>query len=247
MGRAMRLGFLGTGTIAAAVVEGIAGDGHEITVSERSTQKAAALAAAHANVTIAANQQVIDASEVILLGLMAEAADEILAPLQFRPGQKVISFMAGASLDRVAELVAPAEAAAIMLPFPGIARGGSPILALGDAGLVGDLFGARNSVFALRDAAELEAYLCAQAVLSPAVALVAEASRWLGARVADPGQGETFLRQLVGSSLLDSPCAPLLAALDTPGGFNQRLRAHMEAAGTGATLSAGLDRLETGI
>ena len=113
MGGDMRLGFLGTGTIATAVVEGIAGDGHEITVSERSAQKAAALAAAHANVTIAANQQVIDVSEVIFLGLMAEVADEILAPLQFRPGQKVISFMAGASLDRVAERVAPAEAAGL--------------------------------------------------------------------------------------------------------------------------------------
>lgn len=32
----MRLGFLGCGTIAAAVVHGLAGRGHDITVSERS-------------------------------------------------------------------------------------------------------------------------------------------------------------------------------------------------------------------
>ncbi len=32
----MRIGVLGTGTIASAVVQGIAQDGHEITVSKRS-------------------------------------------------------------------------------------------------------------------------------------------------------------------------------------------------------------------
>jgi pyrroline-5-carboxylate reductase len=240
----MRLGFLGTGSIAAAVVEGIAGDGHVIIVSERNAERAATLAAAHANVTVAANQQVIDASDVIFLGLMAEAAGDILGALRFRPGQKVVSLMAGASLDRVARMVAPAEAAAIMLPFPGIARGGSPILVLGDDGLVGELFGTRNTVFALQGAAELDAYLCAQAVLSPAVQMVADAARWLGARIADPAQGEAFLRQLVGSSLVDSACTPLLAALDTPGGFNRRLRTHMQEAGTVVTLAAGLDRLE---
>ena len=32
----MRIGVIGTGTIASAVVRGIAGDGHAITVSERS-------------------------------------------------------------------------------------------------------------------------------------------------------------------------------------------------------------------
>ncbi|MGR3696939.1 MAG: NAD(P)-binding domain-containing protein, partial [Roseovarius sp.] len=40
----MRLGFLGTGTIAEAVVRGLAPDGHQITVSERSAVRAARLA-----------------------------------------------------------------------------------------------------------------------------------------------------------------------------------------------------------
>lgn len=127
----MRLGFVGTGTIASATVRGIAGGGHQITVSDRGAAHAARLAAEFENVSIADNQGVIDQSDTLFIGLMAESAPDILSRLTFRADQQVISFMAGLPLDALAPLVAPAHAAAIMLPFPGIAQGGSPILAIG--------------------------------------------------------------------------------------------------------------------
>ncbi|MGR3699934.1 MAG: pyrroline-5-carboxylate reductase, partial [Roseovarius sp.] len=80
----------------------------------------------------------------------------------------------------------------------------------------------------------------AQAVLSPAVQMVGVAAEWLGGETA---QGEAFLRHLVGSSLMSGECQSMLAALDTAGGYNQRLRQHMEAAGMREALRDGLDRL----
>ncbi|CUI01683.1 NAD(P)-binding domain-containing protein [Leisingera aquaemixtae] len=242
----MRLGFLGCGVIASAVVRGLAGKGHRITVSERSRTRSAALTAEFGDVTAAANQAVADASDVVFLGLMAEAAEGILSGLVFREDQQVISFMAGAGLARVAELAAPARAAAVMMPFPGIAQGGSPIMALGDTGLVARIFGPSNTVFALKDEAELNAYLCAQAVLSPVARMVNDAAGWLGGRVEDRQQGEAFLRMLITSSLQQTACTDLIEALNTPGGYNQRLRLHMEDAGMGRDLVAGLDMLEGG-
>ena len=97
----MKIGVIGTGTIASAVVRGIAGDGHDIAVSERGAARAADLARAFDNVSVHDNAGVVAASDVIFLGLMAEAAGEILAGLSFRAGQRVISFMAGASLEEV--------------------------------------------------------------------------------------------------------------------------------------------------
>ncbi|MDE4190799.1 NAD(P)-binding domain-containing protein [Phaeobacter gallaeciensis] len=240
----MRIGIIGTGTIAGAVVRGIAGDGHQITISERSTAVSAALADAFENVTIAPNQQVLVQSDVIFLGLMAGAAPDILAPLTFRADQRVISFMAGADLGQVRGMIAPARASAVMMPFPGIAQGGSAIMALGDTDLVNEIFGIRNRVFALKDSAELDAYLCAQAVLSPVARMVGDAADWLGERVADPAQGEAFLRMLVATSLADTGCADLITALNTPGGYNQRLRQHMEGAGMTDDLMSGLNDLE---
>lgn len=242
----MRIGVLGTGVIASAVVRGIADDGHQITVSRRSAARSKALARDHAAVSVADNQGVVDQSDVIFLGLMAEQAGDILGALSFRPEQRVISFMAGASLEEVEQLVVPARAVAIMMPFPGIATGGSPILMQGDPTLIREIFGARNTVFALGDSAEMQAYLCAQAVLSPVAAMVGAAADWLGARVEDRGEGEAFLRALVASSLAGAECGDLIETLNTPGGYNQRLRHHMEDSGMGAALFKGMDRLESG-
>jgi len=242
----MKIGVIGTGTIASAMVRGIAGDGHDITVSERSPANAQALASEFDNVSVADNQTVIDRSDVIFLGLMAEVAPEILGQLSFRPDQRVITLMAGASLEGAGAMVAPARAVAIMMPFPGIARGGSPIIMQGDAGLIKGIFAPRNQVFAVENAEEMNAYLCAQAVLSPAARMVGDAAAWLAPRVSDPASGEAFLRALVASSLAGSDTDTLIEALNTPGGYNQRLRLHMEEAGMSADLAAGLDRLEGG-
>lgn len=240
----MRIGVLGCGTIASATVHGIAGDGHQITVSERSASRARLLADTYDNVTIAGNQGVVDASDVIFLGLMADVAAEVLGPLTFHEGQRVITFMASATLQQADALVRPASAVALMMPFPAIANGGTPVMMQGDAELVTEIFGNRNQIFVLASADEMAAYLCAQAVLSPVARMVSDAADWLGERVADKKQGEAFLRELVASSLADSECGPLIEALNAPGGYNQRLRQHMEASAMGDALKAGLNALE---
>ena len=240
----MRIGVIGTGTIATAVVRGIVGEDHRFVISARSVVNSSALASRHDNVEVAENQQVLDRSEVIFLGLMAGTAQSLLPGLRFRADQQVVSLMAGVSLQELAGLVAPARAAALMIPFPSIADGGSPILAQGDTGLIRRLFGERNSIFEPDGDAEMEAFLCAQAVLSPVAQMVAETAGWLGERVCDPDQGEAFLRQLIVSSLRNTQSAALVEALNTPGGYNQRLRMHMEHSGLGKALCAGLDDLE---
>lgn len=240
----MDLGFIGTGTIAAAVVVGIADDDHRIVVSERNTAQSSRLAERFGTVTMATNQAVVDGSEVVFLGLLAGHAPEVLTDLTFRAGQRVISFIAEIALEDIATMVAPAEAVAIMLPFPAIAKGGSPILTLGDATLVREIFAPANAVFALQSPAELNAYLCAQAVLSPALLLVASAADWMNNQGVDHAAGEAFLRALVGSSLQAGDCRQTLTALSTPGGYNLRLRQAMEHSGMETALTKGLDDLK---
>lgn len=240
----MRIGVIGCGTIASAVVRGIADDDHQITISERSARHARALAETFKNVSIADNQSVADASDVVFLGLMAEVAPEVLGALTFREDHKIITFMAGATLEQVDAMVRPARAVAIMMPFPAISKGSSPIMMQGDARLIDEIFGARNSIFPLKNAREMAAYICAQAVLSVVARTVSHASEWLGERVSDKRQAEAFLRALVASNLSETESATLIEALDTPGGYNQRLRLHMEASGMGDSFARGLDELE---
>ena len=103
--------------------------------------------------------------------------------------------------------------------------------------------GRSNTIFPVRDADEMSAYLCAQAVLSPVARLVSDAADWLGDHVSDKAQGEAFLRLLVASNLSAIACEPLLEALNAPGGYNQRLRLHMEAQGMTSALKTGLTNM----
>lgn len=236
----MKIGVIGCGTIASAVVEGLAGQGHVIRVSPRSKARSEALAQRFDEVEIATNQDVLDASDVIFLGLMAEHAPDVLSDLRFRPDHQVISLMAGADLQKIQKLASPAGNSMIMIPFPNIARGNSPILVQGDDTLITQLFAPRNQIFPAASAEEMQACLAAQAVLSPALKLVNAAENWLD--TVSPGTAQGFLRHLVASNLEDDT-GVTLKALDTPGGYNQRLRDHMEAAGMSAALRRGLDDL----
>ncbi|ASM75016.1 pyrroline-5-carboxylate reductase (plasmid) [Pseudosulfitobacter pseudonitzschiae] len=244
-GPLMRVGVLGLGTIASALVEGIAEDGHSITVSTRSAGNAARLSERFDTVTVADNQAVVDSCEILFLGLTDPVYRDVLSGLAFRADQRVISLMAGPNMHELAGLVAPAKLVARMIPFPSIAIGGSQILALGDSSAIQALFGARNWIFELDTEAELQNWLCAQAVLSPAVLMVKEAADWLVQQGSEYEKAEQFLRELVASSLSARPCEPLLRALDTPGGYNQRLRQKMVSEGLSDSLSNGLTRLNT--
>ncbi|MCI2399919.1 NAD(P)-binding domain-containing protein [Aliiroseovarius subalbicans] len=238
----MKIGVIGTGTIASAVVRGIAPDGHVITISERSTGRAKILNETFENVSIAANQAVLDRSDVILIGTTGTQADAALTPLTFRSSHIVISLMGDMPLSHVAKLVAPADAQATMIPFPVIATGGSPVLVCPPSPVVTALVGARNMVVDVDDPSQMSPFLAAQATLSPALTLVATATDWLTKRTGDADLAEAFLTTLVANSMKAAPLADTLTALDTPGGYNQRLRVRLEAAY--ALLLEGLDELE---
>ena len=105
----MRIGFVGTGTIAAAMVNGIVADGHEIFVSERNAVISAELATQHPNVTVADNQAVVDNSDIVILGLLAPAARVVLPELTFYSRQRVFSVIVGITFAELSAWVAPAQ------------------------------------------------------------------------------------------------------------------------------------------
>jgi len=244
-GKVMRIGVIGTGTIATAVVRGVAKTHEQIIVGRRSKQNSESLANQFSNVSVEDNQSVLDQSDVVLIGLLSEDSEAVLSELRFKPDQKVVSMMAGVGLDTVAQMIKPAFAASVMIPFPGIETGGSPVIALGDIELVQDIVTARNTVYGVNCESELSAFLCAQAALSPIASTLADAAYWLGERVSDETAAEAFLRHLVSSSLTNTGTQALINALNTPGGYNQRLRIAMEQSGMREALLRGLTELNS--
>ncbi len=248
----MRIGVLGLGSIASRVAEDLAARGHELLVTERSRVRSAALARAFDTVRVGSPQSVASECGLLFLGVTGKAAESALAPLDFPAGLPVVSFMADIEDDDLRGLIAPAKLEATMIPFPWIARTRSPILVFPGTPVLESLFGGRHDVIALPDRDTLGEYLTAQAAVSPALKLAETAATWLGAGTGDADGAERFLRLLIGSALMarsesgELGLADMLKDLNTPGGYNQRLRTHMEDAGAFDALVAGMDILRTG-
>ena len=240
----MKAGLIGTGTIGRAVATGIARQGHMMTVSSRNAGHAAWLDAEFPNISVAENQTVVDAADVIFIALNTDVAPDIISQLKFRADQTIISLMGRVSQDELNTWIKPAELAAIMIPFPQIAYGGSPLMVMGDTTVVDHFFGQTDTIIALDTIDELNTFLCAQAILSPAAVLVSQAAAWVGAKTGNSEKAEVFLRRLIASSLSGMTSDDLIDALNTPGGYNQRLRQFFEEKDLHAVIHDGLDALD---
>ncbi len=246
----MKVGFLGTGTIAAAMVQGIANDGHQIWISERNQVISSQLSQQFSVVTVADNQTVVDQADTVIICLLVDTARQILPTLNFRPEQQILSVMVPMALAEVSGLVAPAFAEAIFIPFPFIRQGNSPLLVYPQSNTLETLFGQRNELVILSNETDLQSYLSAQAILLPTIKLLHEATGWLQERVGEDVSAETFIRLLIGGYLtadpLDQPnvLAQALIDLGTEGGLNAQLRDHFAEHGVYEALREGLDAIE---
>ena len=246
-----RIGVVGLGEIASRMVEGLAGQGHEIIVTERSRERSAALARALPEVRVAATDAVVAGSDVVILALMAGTAREVLPELPFRADQRLISVMADLPLAELSRLCAPAGEIAITIPLPFIARGGCPLPVYPDSPALRELFGAANPVRPVASEAALNAHFIATALCSTVLDQLRVGSGWLAGHTGDGAAAEAYVLDLIGGYLGDlartegeGRIAAALLALSTPGGLNATLRDRLRDAGLAGALEDGMRGLE---
>jgi len=87
----MRIGFIGTGTISAAVIEGLQSlpDAPEVVVSPRSEATSLALAAKFKRVSRAQSNTEVATADIVFLGMRPMHLDEAMAGIDFKTGQIV--------------------------------------------------------------------------------------------------------------------------------------------------------------
>jgi len=124
----MKIGFIGTGTIAGAMVEGLSGlpSPPAIRVSPRSESVSTALAARVANVRRAGSNAEVAEAEIVVLGMRPAQLAEAMTGLRFRPEHIVLSLVAGLNLAELRKIV-PEARLARAVPMPGIARAIGPV------------------------------------------------------------------------------------------------------------------------
>ena len=248
------IGFVGTGHIAAPMVRFLSARGHQITVSERNAQTASELAALH-GVSIASNQEVIDRSEIVFLCMRPYLAAEVFAPLKFRPSQKIVSVMAGVSLEQLQTLCAPATDITMTIPLGYLEQGGCPLPACPKADVLAALFEPENPVLEVPEEAALNMHFAVCAFVPGVLDLMETTAQWLGNETGDHDQAASYTRQLLSGFLATLPegGAEVLSAerdaLATEGTLSLQMTDGLRAAGTHdalqQTLSAIGARLST--
>lgn len=220
-----RLGFIGTGHIAAPIVRFLAARGHEIAVTRRNSEISAAL---HAELGVAVeddSQAVLDGSDIVLVCLRPQHATEVLGGLTFRDDHQIVSVMAGVPRAALETLCAPATDFVQTIPLGFLQRGGCPLPAHGDAALLAGLFEPENPVIPVASEAALNAHFAICAMVPGLLDLMATGAGWLSRETGDPAGAERYTSQLVAGFLV--------AMAHGPG----RLAAERDALATAGTLS----------
>ena len=124
----MRIGFIGTGTISAAVVSGLQSlpNAPDVIVSPRSEAVSEALAARYPKVHRAGSNAEVATADIVFLGMRPMHLEEAMAGIDFKAGQIVASMVAGFSLADVQGRW-PEATVCRFIPLPGIAHGKGPM------------------------------------------------------------------------------------------------------------------------
>lgn len=248
----MKIGFVGTGTITAAVVRGLLLDKSPVEwviVSPRNDAIARRLAALDSRVRVAkSNQDVLDHVDVICLAVRPQIASQVLCELKFRQSHHVISFIATLSYDAVKDLVAPATQVVRAVPLPAVAqRMGVTAICPPDT-TARELFSLLGEAIEVETAAAFNAFSAITATMGGYFALLEAQANWLTSHELAPDVARKFLSQFYlglanASCLSDVPFSELKHEFMTEGGLNEQLHKDLDSQGLYRGYGEALERV----
>lgn len=249
----MRIGFIGTGNIAVAMVRGLCRANpapERVLVSPRNAAKAAALADEFPQVAVAAdNQAVVDGSDWVVLSMRPPAVAELVAPLTFRRGQKVISLVAATPLATLKGLLAPATDVVRAVPQPTVARHTGPVaLFPADTDAIA-LFERIGTAVPVDDEAQFDALCTITAIAASQFALFGRVADWLIGQGVERQSAVRFTTAIAQTVAADADkaeehgFAALIKEVSTPGGMNEQVLRMLSEAGWFPPVDAALDAI----
>lgn len=248
----MSIGFIGTGSIAAAMVNGLctaqpAPD--HILVSPRNAERAARLAANHPAVTVAAdNQAVLDGSDWVILCVRPVTSRQVLRELRFRPDHKVVTVVATLRSEELPALVAPATRIVRANPLPSCAHHVGPIVMCPTDPDASDLLGRIGTVVAVDDDRQFDRLVTTTALISAFFKFEDTTVRWLRENGVNDAEGRRYVSALFHAIAFDAAGSTasfdeMAAEAATPGGLNEQVVRELTAAGVYEPIPPALDRI----
>ncbi|MBV8566586.1 MAG: NAD(P)-binding domain-containing protein [Methylobacteriaceae bacterium] len=245
----MKLGFLGTGTIAEAVLTGLCtgADPPPTVVSPRNADRARALAGRFATVTVGKdNQAVLDGADLVFVAVRPQQADDVLKQLRFRRDHRVVSFAALYPMSKLSLAVAPATAICRAIPLPSAAMRVGPIAVWPMLPEAVEILARIGTIVPIADESLLEPVWATTALMAPFYEQLRQITSWAVDEGVSPEQAGAYVAALYSAwSAVASGAGDDLAALrdtsQTLGGLNEQALRIMTNASHYAALHTALD------
>jgi pyrroline-5-carboxylate reductase len=250
----LRLGFVGTGTIVGAIIDGLQetwGEDCRILVSPRSEEVSRALAERYSNVERAgSNAAVVAGSDVVFLGMRPSQFAEAAKDLPFRADQTVVSLLAGVACAALGEVVAPATRILRCIPLPTIRLRKGPVALYPPDRRIEELFAGLGALIVVDRESDLFAMSTASAMMSSHYETQNTVIGWLLSRGMPDDAAAHYVRSLysglaaVGLDAYRRGEAVDPAHHETKGGLNECGRRHLRDAGWFDEIGRALDAIE---
>tara|TARA_B100001029_G_C15018873_1_gene429195 strand:- start:247 stop:1017 length:771 start_codon:yes stop_codon:yes gene_type:complete len=127
----MKLGFIGVGNITSDVINGIFKSklkNCKIILSSRNKIKSKQLKKKYKKIIIAnSNQEVINKSDIVFLGVLPEVGRKILPYLKFKSKQTVVSFISTIKYKELKKIISKNVSITRVIPMPPISLAKGPV------------------------------------------------------------------------------------------------------------------------
>ena len=225
----MNLGFIGTGNITSDVVSGISKSKisyTKIILSPRNKKKAQYLKKKFKKISIAkSNQEVIDASDWIFIGVLPKVGEKILSKLTFKKKQTVISFMSTTKYAKLKKLIKKRLIIIRAIPMPPIKMGKGPVAIFPPNRKVKNFFNKIGTTIEIKNEKLSKNFWAISGTMASFYELLNILSNWLikkNVNKLDAQKYVTLLYSALAELALTNSNKPLknLVNEQTPGGLN---------------------------
>tara|TARA_B100000965_G_scaffold309259_1_gene268449 strand:- start:499 stop:1269 length:771 start_codon:yes stop_codon:yes gene_type:complete len=226
----MILGFVGTGNISSDVITGICNSKikfNKIYVSPRNKHKAQKLKKNFKKVFIARNNQdVIDKSDWICLGVLPEVGEKIIPKLNFRTKQVVVSFISTINHSKLKKIINKNVKIVRAIPMPPIALGRGPIVIFPPDRQVKNFFNKIGTTIEIKSEKLSQNFWATSGTMAAFYELLKVLSDWLVKKGLKRNQAQQYITSLY-SALAELAVVSskkdfnhFVAESQTPGGLN---------------------------
>ena len=226
----MKLGFIGTGNIVSDVVTGICKSKisyKKIIISPRNKQKAKKLKKKFQKILIAKNNQdVIDNSDWVFLGVLPKVGEKILPKLIFKEKQTIISFISTINYKKLKKIVKKKSTIVRAIPMPPIRLGKGPVAIFPPNKKIKNFFNKIGTSIEIKNEKLSNNFWAISGTMASFYELLNVLSKWLTQKKLNKIQAQKYITHLYSAlaelAVVNSnkPLKNFVKESQTPGGLN---------------------------